>query len=363
MPKRTNTSRMPWYRTSFDLEGLAFGALALCLAVLLGLIWDPLFWPFFAAFFVIMFASRDAERTTPSEVTGVIAPCDGIVTSVLMASPPRELRVTDGEVVRIRISTSPFAVNGIRSPVTGTVTSFLEETGAPAVLCFDPDNEDMREAFLLIEGQNGQIGTRIATGGLGPRLDLEIEQDDTVRAGRKIGVRRLGGWCDIYLPSSMKLRVRPGQSLIGGETVLAGESEIVAPGSTMSDQEEDTFTSSTSDEAVDSVAPPLTGVVPPKERQEDGDFPEGSVRTDQAMPQQPYGANAPSGSQPADPVGSLEQSEDMNVPNNLVKDVPDSQGGFQNPSPVQDAPSQSGSNDGPSEEDSTDPVYPPRSSS
>lgn len=223
MSKKDGKSTPPWFRARFDMEGLGFGALALVLAILSGAIpWiggllSLFFW---IAVVVIVFASRDVERTSPTGNHLVLSPCDGVVVSVSTTAPPRELRWDTPEVRRVRISSSPFSVNGMRSPITGNVESFLEEEGAPSALSLDADNSDLREAFVLFSGEFGVAGVRIATGGLGPRLDIDLEAGDGVRAGRKVGVRRLGGWCDIFLPLDAEITLESGMTVVGGETVL-----------------------------------------------------------------------------------------------------------------------------------------------
>lgn len=217
---------MPWYRAEFDLEGLGFGGLALVLAIILGGLHWILAFVFFLVFAVIMLAARDTERTSPTADDLVLSPCDGVIESVGPVSPPRELRWDTQEVVRVRISSSPFSVNGIRSSITGNVDSFLVEPGAPSALSTDPDNSDLREAFVLIGGEKHAVGLRVATGGLGPRLDIDLEAGDGVRAGRKIGVRRLGGWCDVFLPAAAATTLEPGMSVVGGETVLSDLTDL-----------------------------------------------------------------------------------------------------------------------------------------
>ena len=44
---------------------------------------------------------------------------------------------------------------------------------------------------------------------------------DVVRLGRSFGTRRLGGWCEVYLPADIRTHVWAGQTLTGGETVIA----------------------------------------------------------------------------------------------------------------------------------------------
>jgi len=222
MAKKSLSVSMPWYRATFDLEGLGFGALALVLAIILGSVFWPLGLIFYLAFAVIILASRDCERTSPEGTGLVLSPCDGVVESVSEVAPPRELRWDQPEVLRVRIASSPFSVNGMRAPITGNVESFLIEPGAPTALSTDADNTDLKEAFILMSGEEKSVGLRIATGGLGPRLDIDLEAGDGVRAGRKIGVRRLGGWCDVYLPPGSSV------SLLAGMTVIAGETKLCA---------------------------------------------------------------------------------------------------------------------------------------
>ena len=219
---------MPWYRAQFDLEGLGFGGLALVLAILLGGIHWILMLIFFLVFIVVLLASRDTERTSPVGEDLVLSPCDGIIESVSSVLPPRELRWDTQEVVRVRISSSPFSVNGVRAPMTGNVDSYIVEPGAPSALSFDAENSDLREAFILTSNDKHAAGLRVATGGLGPRLDIDLEAGDGVRAGRKIGVRRLGGWTDVYLPGSAIVTMIEGMSVIGGESVLSDLSDLEA---------------------------------------------------------------------------------------------------------------------------------------
>jgi phosphatidylserine decarboxylase precursor-related protein len=229
MSKKGSQSTPPWYRAKFDLEGLGFGGLALALAILVGGIpWvgGILSFIFWIALIVILFASRDCERTSPVGKELILSPCDGVVVDISNVAPPREVRWDTPEVKRVRISSSPFSVNGVRAPLTGNVESFLEEEGAPAALALNADNSDLREAFMLFSGEEGVTAIRLATGGLGPRLDIDLEPGDGVRAGRKIGVRRLGGWCDVYLPLNAETALIPGMSVIGGETILSDLSDV-----------------------------------------------------------------------------------------------------------------------------------------
>lgn len=214
--------RFPWARSGFDLEGYVGALAAWLVGILLGILWSPLFWIGFIAAVIILFATRTAERTTPETDGAIIAPCDGIVVSVGGAAAPDELRLEGAGWTRVRISAGPMATNGLHAPMAGEVDHIIRETGDPAAFyAAKPDKPGLAVAYISFVSGGLATGYRVATGGLGPRLEIASEAGDAVRLGRNIGTMRLGGWCDIYVPRETAVQVVPGQSLIGAETLIA----------------------------------------------------------------------------------------------------------------------------------------------
>jgi phosphatidylserine decarboxylase len=214
-------NRFPWLRSGFDLEGYVGALAAWLLAILLGWLWGPLFWIGFIAAIVILFATRTAERTAPVGENLIIAPCDGLVVSVGGATPPDELRLEGTGWTRVRVSVGPTKTNGFYAPMDGAIDHIIRETGDPAAFAATkPDRPGLAVAYVALESGDRAVGVRLATGGLGPRLEINGEPGDAVRLGRNIGTMRLGGWCDIYLPGDVEVAPLVGQTLIGSETVL-----------------------------------------------------------------------------------------------------------------------------------------------
>ena len=211
----------PWLRSGFDLEGYVGALAAWLVGILLGFLWAPLFWIGFLAAIVILFATRTAERTTPDAENLLTAPTDGIVVSVGGATPPDELRLDGSGWTRVRISVGPTKTNGIHAPMDGAIDHVIFETGDPAAFAaMKPDRPGLTVAFVSLESGTRSVGMRLATGGLGPRLEIANEAGDAVRLGRNIGTMRLGGWCDLYVPSDVEMLPRPGQTLVCAETVI-----------------------------------------------------------------------------------------------------------------------------------------------
>lgn len=230
--KDFSRERFPWLRGGFDLEGYVGALAALLVGILLGYVLGILFWLGFIAAVVILFATRTAERTPPEAEDLIVTPTDGMVVSVGGATPPDELRLEGAEWTRVRVSIGPTQTNGIHAPMDGAIDHIIREIGDPAAFAaIKPDRPGLAVAFVSLQSGERAVGMRFATGGLGPRLEIDAEAGDAVRLGRNIGTLRLGGWCDLYLPAAVTVLPTPGQTLIASETILGrfDEAAVVAP--------------------------------------------------------------------------------------------------------------------------------------
>ena len=221
MSEDLDSKSTPWMNVGVDWEGVAAALGALLVAVLLGALWSPLFWIGFAGVVIALMAARWSHRTPPDLANGIVAPCDGVVVSVGRADAPSELRLSESGTTRIRIASSPSATNKVYTPIAGSVESLIFESGENTVpLAARADDDGLTRAFVTFESRGQQVGVRLASGGFGPRIDLATQAGDIVRLGRPFGTRRLGGWCDVFVPKEVGLLVWPGQTLVGGETVM-----------------------------------------------------------------------------------------------------------------------------------------------
>ena len=214
--------RFPWLRSGFDLEGWVGALAAWLVGILLGIVWGPLFWIGVAAAVLILMATRTSHRSPPGDVDLIVTPTDGTLVSIGGATPPDELRLEGEKWTRLRISVGPMTSNGLYAPMDGAIDHIIRETGDPAAIAaMRPDRAGLSVIYVALESGARALGMRLATGGLGPRLELLSEPGDAVRLGRQIGILRLGGWCDLYVPEGARITAWPGQTLIGSETVLA----------------------------------------------------------------------------------------------------------------------------------------------
>ena len=221
MSNSLDGQRTPWLTWGLDWEGVAAALAALLLALLLGWIWPPLFWVGFVLMVAVLFASRYARRTPPELANAIVAPCDGRIVSIEPADVPEELRLSNVSMTRIRITSAPSATNRIYAPISGGLKSVILLPGDSGVpLAMRPDDDGLIVLNLGFESLEQHVGVRLASGGLGPRIDVQADAGDSVRAGKPLAVRRLGGWCDVFVPGNVGPLIWVGQSVVGGETVM-----------------------------------------------------------------------------------------------------------------------------------------------
>jgi phosphatidylserine decarboxylase len=195
------------------------GLIAVMLGLLLGawLAWLGLLFTLLCLFFF-----RDPERVPPGRSGAVIAPADGRVVSLMPAVPPAELGL--GAMPRWRVSTflSVLNVHVNRVPADGIVTRIAYRHGGFVNAADDAASEaNERNAIALRLPDGREIAIVQIAGLIARRIVCDLREGDTVHAGQRLGIIRFGSRTDLYLPEGIRPLVAAGQTMVGGETVIA----------------------------------------------------------------------------------------------------------------------------------------------
>jgi phosphatidylserine decarboxylase len=165
---------------------------------------------------------RDPARVPPSRAGAIVAPADGRVASVTPGTPPAELGLGPAVRWRVSIFLSVLNVHVNRVPIDGTVTRIAYRHGAFLNASLDKAsdaNERNAIAFRLSDGRE-LVVVQIA-GLIARRILCSLREGDAVRGGDRLGIIRFGSRTDLYLPEGIQPLVCEGQTMIGGETVIA----------------------------------------------------------------------------------------------------------------------------------------------
>jgi phosphatidylserine decarboxylase len=78
--------------------------------------------------------------------------------------------------------------------------------------------------FASAESPGEKIGVRLIAGVLARRIVPFVQKGDEVRRGDRLSLIQFGSRCDLYLPLHYKIKVKPGDKVVGSQTVMAAKS-------------------------------------------------------------------------------------------------------------------------------------------
>lgn len=216
--KAIDTVLVPIHRAGWPfIAGFAVVSLVLGLAVA-----EPLGWIGLAVTGWCVYFFRDPDRTTPVRDGLVVSPADGRVIMIVPAVPPPELEMGDRPLTRVSIFLNVFNVHVNRVPAEGTVVRTEYRPGKFLNAALDKasaENERMAIRHRLPDGR--EIAYVQIAGLVARRIICTLTAGRPVRAGERMGLIRFGSRTDVYLPDGVQPLVCVGQTMIGGETVIA----------------------------------------------------------------------------------------------------------------------------------------------
>jgi phosphatidylserine decarboxylase len=176
-------------------------------------------WPYsvpillLAAFFLWFF--RDPEREIPSIPGAIVSPGDGKVTDVSI--------VTLGSTQwnRISIFLSVFDVHVNRSPITGVIRDVRYQRGKFLNAMGADSAEENEQNIVTVEGSGRTVIFKQIAGLIARRIVFNFRVGDQVACGERVGLIKFGSRVDVLLNHDASIRVKLGDRVKGGATVLA----------------------------------------------------------------------------------------------------------------------------------------------
>ena len=203
-------------------DGFKFVAAAALATLMLFLLAPPLGWLGAIATAYCAYFFRDPERVTPARAGLVVSGADGRIVDAPTACRPARASARRGAATRISVFLSVFDVHIVRAPVAGRIVSSLYVPGAFLNAELDKASEENERRALVIETETGEkIGLVLIAGLVARRIVTFVSEGASVSRDERVGLIRFGSRVDVYLPSGARVLVAPGQTAVGGETVLA----------------------------------------------------------------------------------------------------------------------------------------------
>lgn len=190
------------------------GGFILGLAATLGVLWV-----LFAIFTFNFF--RDPEARVPEGKKLVLAPAHGTVDVVDETTEPEFM---GGKCKRVSIFLNVFDVHVQNAPLSGQLIFHKHQDGqylsATRSDC-GTFNENVLLGFIPAEAPEQKLGVRLIAGLIARRINVWAAAGERVAAGERISLVQFGSRADVYLPLTAILKIKLGDKMVGGETVLA----------------------------------------------------------------------------------------------------------------------------------------------
>ena len=164
---------------------------------------------------------RDPERNPINDETYLVSPADGTVLDVSEVNGPKELGLENRKFKKISIFMNVFDCHVNRSPCSGVISEILYKPGKFFNASLDKASEENERNYFSIKSSNGEdiIVVQIA-GLIARRIVTEVDKNEQLNQGSKIGMIRFGSRAEVYFENYNSL-VKVNQKTIAGETLLA----------------------------------------------------------------------------------------------------------------------------------------------
>ena len=161
---------------------------------------------------------RDPERVPPDEPGVVISPADGKIVFCGDCAPGR-YNGEPGKMVSVFMDVFDVHVN--RAPVSGKVASVRYNPGKFHVASVDKASLDNEQNGVVLETPGGHKVSYVQIAGLiARRIVCYLSEGDIVKQGQRVGMIRFGSRVDIIIPASATLRVKKGDRVRAGESIV-----------------------------------------------------------------------------------------------------------------------------------------------
>ena len=176
-------------------------------------------WAIFAIFTFYFF--RDPDPNVPSGAGLVLSPAHGKVDIIDQVT---ESKFIGGPCQRISIFLSVIDIHVQNAPVSGKIAC-QKHTSGQFLSALKTESAEHNENVLLgiesTERPGVKIGVRLIAGVLARRIVPFVNEGDEVKRGERISLIQFGSRADLYLPLNAKIKIKLGDRVVGGETIMA----------------------------------------------------------------------------------------------------------------------------------------------
>jgi len=164
---------------------------------------------------------RDPDRISIQDDNFLVSPADGLISNISEVDGPVELSLEKKKFTKISIFMNVFNCHVNRTPVSGTVEEILYKPGKFLNASLDKSSEDNERNYYRLKTKEGDEIIIVQIAGLiARRIVTEVDTNQSIEQGERIGMIRFGSRVDVYF-NNRKLLAKLGQNVVAGESLLA----------------------------------------------------------------------------------------------------------------------------------------------
>ena len=169
----------------------------------------------------VYFFFRDPERFSVENNKYLVSPADGLITKIEESSGPIELNMENKKFTKISIFMNVFNCHVNRSPLSSTVKDIIYKPGKFLNASLDKASEENERNYFLLKTESGEEIVVVQIAGLiARRIITQVNKDQTLTQGERIGMIRFGSRVDVFFNKKNTL-AKIGQNVTAGESILA----------------------------------------------------------------------------------------------------------------------------------------------
>ncbi|MGB7062472.1 MAG: phosphatidylserine decarboxylase family protein [Candidatus Zixiibacteriota bacterium] len=165
----------------------------------------------------LIFFFRDPDREAPAEDNLILASADGRIISI---KPFQSTDFVGGQGTLVSVFMSVFDVHVNRAPISGRVEYYKYNPGKFLPAFKNKASSENEQTELGIENTHGRVIIKQIAGIIARRIVCKVRPGDKLSAGQRLGMIKFGSRVDHLLPENVEIRVKPGQKVRAGETVI-----------------------------------------------------------------------------------------------------------------------------------------------
>jgi len=167
----------------------------------------------------VIYFFRNPSRKIVTNKKHVLAPADG---KVIFIKEVYEEEYLKDSRIQVSIFMSPLNVHVNRTPIAGIIKYFKYHPGKYLIAWHPKSSTKNERTTVVVENEIGlQILFRQIAGAVARRIKFYPKEQDEVEQGAECGFIKFGSRADVFLPLDTSVKVKVGEHVQGGISVLA----------------------------------------------------------------------------------------------------------------------------------------------